>query len=117
MLCKYGKQMHDFWDVFIFLYFGGIFNKTIIPFALIGFFYQDQLIDQKKMGGPPPGRGFDLVLNLLLQSKPSHLSLQVEYNRANEIATTASYMDNRTLQNNQSIDDGSDYFNGKEVLT
>ena len=49
-----------------FLYFGGIFNKTIIPFALIGFFYQDQIIDQKKMGGPPPGRGFDLVLNLLL---------------------------------------------------
>ena len=29
MLCKYGKQMHDFWGFFI--------NKTIIPFALVGY--------------------------------------------------------------------------------
>ena len=39
ILCKYGKQTSDFWGVFIFyfLYFGGVFNKTIIPFALVGY--------------------------------------------------------------------------------
>ena len=42
MLCKNGKQTRDFWGVFIlflsiFLYFGGVFNKTIIPFALVGY--------------------------------------------------------------------------------
>ena len=42
MLCKYGKQTRDFWGVWFlvssnFLYFEGIFNKTIIPFALVGY--------------------------------------------------------------------------------
>ena len=42
MLCKNSKQTRDFWGVFIlflsiFLYFGGVFNKTIIPFALVGY--------------------------------------------------------------------------------
>ena len=42
MLCKYGKQTCDFWGVFIFslVYlsiFQGIFNKTIIPSALVGY--------------------------------------------------------------------------------
>ena len=42
MLCKNGKQTRDFRGVFIlflsiFLYFGGVFNKTIIPFALVGY--------------------------------------------------------------------------------
>ena len=40
MLCKYGKQTRDFWGVFLvksnFLYFWVFFNKTIIPFALVG---------------------------------------------------------------------------------
>ena len=36
MLYKYGKQTRDFWGVFILslVYFGGVFNKTIIPFAV-----------------------------------------------------------------------------------
>ena len=34
MLCKYGKQTRDFCCVFIFR---GVFNKTIIPFALVGY--------------------------------------------------------------------------------
>ena len=33
-----------------------------------------------------------------IEGKPSHLDLQVEYNRANEIATAASYMGNRILR-------------------
>ena len=42
MLCKYGKQTRDFWGVFIFslVYFSifwGRFNKTINPFALVGY--------------------------------------------------------------------------------
>ena len=42
MLYKYGKQTRDFWGVLIphlvyFSIFGGIFNKTIIPFALVGY--------------------------------------------------------------------------------
>ena len=42
MLYKYGKQTRDFRSVFIlglvyFLYFGGIFNKKIIPFTLVGY--------------------------------------------------------------------------------
>ena len=42
MICKYGKQTRDFGGVFIFsqvifLYFGSVFNKTIIPFALVGY--------------------------------------------------------------------------------
>jgi len=43
MLYKYGKSMHDFWGAFLilfcfsFLYFGGAFNKTIIPLALVGY--------------------------------------------------------------------------------
>ena len=42
MLCKNGKQTRDFGGVFIlflsiFLYFEGVFNKTIIPFALVGY--------------------------------------------------------------------------------
>ena len=43
MLYEYGKRTHDFWGVFIFffkfslLYFWGVFNKTIIPLALVGY--------------------------------------------------------------------------------
>ena len=42
MLCKYGKQTHDFWGIFVlvspnFLYIGGVFNETIIPCALVGY--------------------------------------------------------------------------------
>ena len=42
MLYKYGKQTRDFWGVFIlslvyFSIFWGRFNKTIIPFALVGY--------------------------------------------------------------------------------
>ena len=42
MLYKYGKQTRDFWGFFflvksIFLYFWGVFNKTVIPFALVGY--------------------------------------------------------------------------------
>ena len=42
MLCKYGKQTRDFWGVFIlslvyFSIFGGVFNKTIILFSLVGY--------------------------------------------------------------------------------
>ena len=42
MLCKYGKQARDFSGVFTFSFvqffiFWGIFNKTVIPFALIGY--------------------------------------------------------------------------------
>ena len=42
MVYKYCKQTRDFWGVFIpcliyFSYFGGVFNKTIIPFALVGY--------------------------------------------------------------------------------
>ena len=40
MLCKYGKQTRDFRGAYIFisifLYFGSVFNKPIIPFALVG---------------------------------------------------------------------------------
>ena len=40
MLYKYGKHMHTFWGHFYFyfssshVYFGGIFNKAIIPLVL-----------------------------------------------------------------------------------
>ena len=44
MLYEYGKCMHDFFEAFLFLsslvcynYFWGVFNKTIIPLALVGF--------------------------------------------------------------------------------
>ena len=40
MLYKYGKQVRDFWGVLVssnFLYFGGVLNKTILPFALVGY--------------------------------------------------------------------------------
>ena len=43
MLSKYSKQTRDFRGVFIFsfspiFYFlGGVFNNTIIPFALVGY--------------------------------------------------------------------------------
>ena len=42
MCSKYGKQTRDFWACLLlvlsnFLYFGGVFNKTIIPFALVGY--------------------------------------------------------------------------------
>ena len=42
MLCKYCKQTRDSWGVFIFslVYFSifwGRFDKTIIPFALVGY--------------------------------------------------------------------------------
>ena len=42
MLYKYGKQTRDFGGVFVlslvyFSYFGGVFNKAIIPFALVGY--------------------------------------------------------------------------------
>jgi len=32
MLYKYAKRVHDFWGM-IFLYFGDVLNKTIIPFC------------------------------------------------------------------------------------
>ena len=43
MLYKYGKHTGDFLRRFYFLfqfsllYFGGVFNKTIIPLALVGY--------------------------------------------------------------------------------
>ena len=42
MLCKYGNQTRDFLTFLFlvssnFLYFGDVFNKTIIPFALVGY--------------------------------------------------------------------------------
>ena len=42
MLYKYDRQTRDFGAFLllvqsIFLYFGGVFNKTIIPFALVGY--------------------------------------------------------------------------------
>ena len=43
MIYKIGERMRDFLDLFVFivvssfLYFGGVFNKTIIPLALVGY--------------------------------------------------------------------------------
>ena len=42
MLYDYGKRMRDFFEVFFFfkfslLYVWGVFNKTIIPLALVGY--------------------------------------------------------------------------------
>ena len=42
MIYKNGEGMRDFWAVMFllwssFLYFGGVFNKTIIPLALVGY--------------------------------------------------------------------------------
>ena len=42
MLYKYGKQTRElgaflFLIYSIFIYFGGVFDKTIIPFALVGY--------------------------------------------------------------------------------
>ena len=43
MLYQYGKSTRDFFEAFLFffkfslLYFGGVFNKTIIPLALVGY--------------------------------------------------------------------------------
>ena len=43
MLYKYGKRTRDIFSAFLllfqssFLYFGGVFNKTIIPLALVGY--------------------------------------------------------------------------------
>ena len=44
MLYQYGKHARDFLGVFFlvflkfsFLYFWGVFNKTIIPLALVGY--------------------------------------------------------------------------------
>ena len=39
MIYKHGECMRDFLGLFVFslvLYFGGVFNKTIIPLALVG---------------------------------------------------------------------------------
>ena len=43
MLYEYGKRTRDFLEAFLFflkcsfLYFGGVFNKTIILLALVGY--------------------------------------------------------------------------------
>ena len=42
MIFKNGERMRDFLGLFVFivysfLYFGGVFNKTIIPLALVGY--------------------------------------------------------------------------------
>ena len=42
MIYKNGERMRDFLGLFgllqsSFLYFGGVFNKTIIPLALVGY--------------------------------------------------------------------------------
>ena len=42
MIDKNGERMRDFLGLFVFilssfLYFGGVFNKTIIPLALVGY--------------------------------------------------------------------------------
>ena len=45
MLYEYGKRTRDFFEAFLFflkfslLYFWGVFNKTIIPLALVGYIY------------------------------------------------------------------------------
>ena len=36
MIYKNGERMRDLLGLFIFIYFGGAFNKTIIPLALVG---------------------------------------------------------------------------------
>ena len=43
MLYEYGKRTREFFEAFLFflkfslLYFWGVFNKTIIPLALVGY--------------------------------------------------------------------------------
>ena len=43
MIYKNGERMRDFFGAFLFLlqssflYFGGVFNETIIPLALVGY--------------------------------------------------------------------------------
>ena len=44
MLYEYGKHMHDFFEAFVVFFlkfslisFGGVFNITIIPLALVGY--------------------------------------------------------------------------------
>ena len=42
MLYEYGKRTRDFFEAFLFfkfslLYFGAVYNKTNIPFALVGY--------------------------------------------------------------------------------
>ena len=44
MLYEYAKHMHDFFEAFVVFFlkfslisFGGVFNKTIIPLALVGY--------------------------------------------------------------------------------
>ena len=42
MIYKNGERMRDFWPYLFllqssFLYFGGVFNKTITPLALVGY--------------------------------------------------------------------------------
>ena len=42
MIYKNGERMRDFWAFLFllqssFLHFGGVFNKTIIPLALVGY--------------------------------------------------------------------------------
>ena len=41
MLCEYGKRTRDFFEefflMFSLLFFGSVFNKTIIPLAVVGY--------------------------------------------------------------------------------
>ena len=37
MLYKYGKRTRDFFGRLVFYILGGVFNKTIIPLALVGY--------------------------------------------------------------------------------
>ena len=51
MIYKNRERMHDFSGLFIlfystFLYFGGVFNKTIIPLERVGY----EMIHGKKLG-------------------------------------------------------------------
>ena len=60
MLYEYGKRTRDFFGAslfflkFSFLYFWGVFNKTIIPLALVGYEMVDSQLGAMSLVGYLP---------------------------------------------------------------
>ena len=69
MLYEYGKRTRDFFEVFLFfvfffklslLHFGGVFNNTIIPLAIVGY---QMIIANSLSTISYPTRAFGIIVN------------------------------------------------------
>ena len=82
MIYENGERMRDFLGLFIsyrslvFLYFGGVFNETIIPLALVG--YGMIITNATRLVGSYPTRAHEIIVNYNMSLYDSYTTYLLE---------------------------------------